>query len=182
MAEELIKDKWWLAETLTREKRAEMTELQRLQRREMHVNQRIARAEQKLDSIRRRKFIRLLNEWFRGEVMREFTAREEQTSFTGLKAWLRQQFVHAVQGAFNGSSHLTVVESTIRAEVGKVLSASQWTKDAAGRDRFQEYVKTVVRDEVRKAIMDSISIDAVVRGHVHTPAKGERSLKLESDE
>ncbi|QIG76025.1 hypothetical protein EVC24_004 [Rhizobium phage RHph_I4] len=172
-------EKWWLKKYITNEERAliRADPVKRADRRDAAVVWRLEENEKKLTTARRKKITRWFDQWVRGEAMREMMHGDYEAY--SLKAWLRKQFVEAVRGAFDrGQSMERNLENVIRAEVGKVLTGYGYTKDKAGRKKFEGYIKKIVEDEVKKQVMASLNIDINVKGRVFSPATGQRRVDL----
>jgi hypothetical protein len=170
-------EKWWLAPTLTPDKRSMMTEEQRGERRLMVLNAKLANRRDALTDVRRRRMSRLLRDWFHGEILHEIaeTRKEEEQGFRGMKRWLREQFLAAIAAAFKGHDEHSLIEEVLRREVARYMQLRGYTHND---EKFNTFARKVIEDEVRRQIIGSITISATIKGTVHTPAVGSRAIKL----
>lgn len=176
----MAEDKWWLAPTLTNSDRQALTEEQRAERRLMVLDARLANRRDDLTDIRRRRMSRIMRNWFHGEVLHEIaeTQSEAEQGFRGMKAWLRGQFIAAITSASKGHDERSLIEDTIRCEVGKYMKTKGYTPND---ERFTAFVHKVIEDEVRKQIAGSVTISSTIKGTVHAPIAGSRAIDLRED-
>ncbi|AHC30570.1 hypothetical protein CC53_gp153 [Rhizobium phage vB_RleS_L338C] len=181
MSDALV-SKWWMARSLSTAERATLTPEQKAERRAQAVHWRLEDAEKKLTVSRRKRMTRWLNQWFRGEVMRELLYNEETGGFYSLKAFIRSEFIDAVRVALRGTDQASMLERIIRGEVGKVLRGNAYGTDADGQAKMEEYIQKLVKEEVKKQVMSSLSIDIAVTGRVFSPPAGQRRVDLGAPE
>lgn len=180
-------ERWWLKENISLEEREELRKPEnkalKTERRAAAVEWRLERAKSNLTEARRSKMVKWFSQWVRGEAMHEmaYNDKDYAAGYKSLSVWLRGEFVAAMKGAFRGRDMEQHVEQTIRAEVGKVLTGSKYTNDKAGQAKLEEYVRAVVKDEVKKLVRESLTFDINVKGRVYDPAAGQRRVDLGGD-
>lgn len=169
---------WWLAKSLSMEAREKMTPEQRAERRLMMVHYRLEEAEKRLTTARQRRMSRWLGQWIRGVAFKEMADKGHTQP---LKRWLRDEFMHAVAQMLKERSLEGVVGEAIRTEVGRAIYGG-YTSREQQRDYLTKYIDRIVKEEVKKQVMEALTFDVTVKGRVFTPAVGQRRVDIGGDD